>query len=397
MAQFSLADRVSDSGPNVFVKLERKVIERRQRGEDVISLSIGSPDGPTPPVILQSITQASQDPRNAGYPPFAAKLPFRQAIGQWMKHRFGVEVDPITETVILAGTAQAPTMVALAFLNPGDIALMPDPVFPLYLSAMRFAGARIHPLPIYRGNNYWPALNEIPAEVLSQSKILFLNYPHNPTGAVATLDQLRQAVAFAQQHNLILCYDNAYSEITFDGYVAPGLFQVEGAKQLGIEFHSFSKTYNMAGWRVGFAVGNANLIAGLSTVVTNVDARVPGAIQDGATTALLSDRTAVREIVGVYDRRRQAALDTFARIGWNVQRSLGTFYLWEPVPPGFTSESFALGLLEETGVVVTPGNAFGESGEGYFRMALVVPEEQIVLAVERIGEFVARHRTVSPK
>ena len=392
MAPFSLADRVSDSSPNVFVMLERKVIERRQRGEDVISLSIGSPDGPTPPVVLRSITQASQDPRNAAYPPFSAKLPFRQAIGQWMRHRFGVEVDPLAETVILAGTAQAPTMIALAFLNQGDIALMPDPIFPLYLSAMRFAGARIYPMPIHRGNDFWPAFDEIPTEVLRQAKIMFLNYPHNPTGAVATLDQLRQAVAFAQRHNLILCYDNAYSELTFDGYVAPSLFQIEGAKELGIELHSFSKTYNMAGWRVGFAVGNSSLIAGLSTVVTNVDARVPGAIQDGATTALLSGETAAREIVGVYDRRRQAALDAFARIDWNVRRSLGTFYLWEPVPPGFTSESFALGLLEETGVVVTPGNAFGESGEGYFRIALVVPEEQIVRAIECIGEFVARHR-----
>lgn len=392
MTHLELADRAGGGGGvNVFVRLEQKIVERRKRGADVISLAIGSPDGPTPKPIVDAIVRGALDPQNAGYPPFAGKMAFREAIASWIKKRFAVEINPTTQVTPLPGTAEGPTMLSLAFLNVGDVALMQDPLFPLYHSAVRFAGGQSYALPIHPGNNYWLNLQAVPKDILQKAKILFLNYPHNPTGAVATLEQLREAVAFAQAHHLILCYDNAYSEITFDGFNAPSLLQVEGAEQIGIEFHSLSKTYNMAGWRVGFAIGNPGIIAGLSGVVTSVDTRIPGAIQDGAVAALSADRAYVRDIVAVYERRRQVAFDAFARIGWNSQHRLGTFYLWEPVPPGFTSETFALELLDETGVVVTPGIAFGDGGEGFVRIALVVPDEQLVAGIARIGDFLARH------
>jgi LL-diaminopimelate aminotransferase len=394
MARFQLANRLKGNDGHFFVKIEKKIAERRARGQDVISLAMGSPDGATPPPIVEAIVRAAQDPRNAPYPPFAGKPAFRDAVAAWNKKRFGVEVNPANEVAILAGTAEAPTMLALAFINPGDTVLAQNPLFPLYLSAVRFAGGDTHSLPINPGNDFFPDFDAVPQAIAQKAKILFLNYPHNPTGAVATLDQLRAAVAFAQKNDLILVYDNAYSEITFDGFRAPSILQIEGAKEVAIEFNSFSKTFNMAGWRVGYAIGNAEIIAGLSAAVNGVDTRVPGAIQDGAVEALLNGDSHAREIAAIYEARRNAALDAFARIGWNAQRKLGTFYMWESVPSGFTSEDFALALFDVTGVVVTPGSAFGSEGEGFFRIALVLPEAQIVEAIKRIGDFLAQRAAV---
>ncbi len=385
-----LADRLKFAADNPFARIQAKEMALRRQGVEIISLAIGNPDQPTCQPIVEEIVAASRRPENSGYPPFIGRQDLREAIAAWNAKRFGTDLDPDTEILPLVGSAEGPSLFTLAFINPGDLVLVPDPTFPYYNAAVSFAGGQVYSLPLRAENDFLPDLEAIPPDVARQARAFLLNYPNNPTGAVADLDYLRQVVEFARRHDIIVCYDNPYSEVVFDGYVAPSILQVEGAKEVAVEFNSLSKTYNMAGWRVGYALARAEIVAGMREVLSYVDTRTPAAVQEGAAKALLSPQEEEwrREMARLYQRRRDAFAETLTAQGWPAIKRKATFYMWEPVRNGLSSEEFAELLLEKAHVAVMPGTAFGPEGEGFIRLALVLPEERLVEAAQRMGKIV---------
>ncbi|MGQ9627305.1 MAG: aminotransferase class I/II-fold pyridoxal phosphate-dependent enzyme [Anaerolineae bacterium] len=382
-----VAERLKFAADNPFARIQAKEREKRRQGVEIISLAIGNPDLPTPEPIIEKLIAASRNPENSGYPPFIGKPELRQAIAEWNEKRFGTRFDPESEILPLVGSAEGPTIFALTFINPGDLVLVPDPTFPYYNAAVSFAGGEVYSVPLLEENDFLPDFETIPEEVARRAKALFLNYPNNPTGAVAGLDFLRRAVEFAREYEIILCYDNPYSEITFDGFVAPSIFQVEGAKEISLEFNSLSKSYNMAGWRIGYVLGRAELIAGMRETFSYVDTRTPTAVQEGAAELLRDSQEEKwrKQIAQIYGRRSDSFVKALREAGWPATKRKGTFYLWEPVPEGFSAEGFADFLLEEVAVVVMPGTAFGPGGEGFIRLSLVLPEEKLLEAARRMG------------
>ncbi|MBI2080849.1 MAG: aminotransferase class I/II-fold pyridoxal phosphate-dependent enzyme, partial [candidate division NC10 bacterium] len=302
----------------------------------------------------------------------------------WYARRFGVRLDPATEVLTLIGSKEGIGHLPLAFVNPGDVVLVPSPGYPVFQAGTVFAGGTPVALPLRRETGYLADLRAVPRETLGRAKVLFLNYPHNPTGATASLEYFREAVAFSREHDLVLCHDAAYSEIAFDGYRAPSILNVEGAQEVAIEYHSLSKTYNMTGWRIGFAVGNAEILAGLGKIKTNLDSGVFQAIQEAGIEALTGPQDCVAHQCKVYQERRDVLVDGLLRAGLEVERPKASFYVWFAVPKGTTSADFTRRLLQEGGIVTTPGNGFGEHGEGYIRAALTVGVDRIREAVRRI-------------
>jgi len=382
--QIEKAKRIEQIPPYLFAEIDKKKEELRRKGMDLIDLGIGDPDLPTPSLIIERLKKAADNPKNHRYPSYEGMIEFRTAVAQWYGRRFGVKLDPKTEALSLIGSKEGIAHIPLAFVNPGDYVLVPTPGYPVYRVATLFAGGIPYFLPLRRENGFLPNLSDIPKEIAEKSKILFINYPNNPTSAIAERSFFEEVVAFAKRHRIIVCHDAAYSEIAFDGYQPLSFLQVEGATEVGVEFHSLSKTFNMAGWRIGFAVGCPEIVSGLGRVKTNIDSGVFQAIQEAGVEALQHLDTPLPEIIEIYERRRDVLVKGLREVGLEVDRPKATFYLWIEVPGGYTSAQFATLLIEQAGIVVTPGNGFGEEGEGYFRMALTVDETRLKEAIERL-------------
>jgi LL-diaminopimelate aminotransferase len=372
--------------PYLFAEVDRRIAEKRAQGVDVISFGIGDPDVPTPDSIVERLCVEAHKPENQRYPDYYGLDAFREACASWLSGRFGVKMDPSTEVLPVMGSKEGIAHIAIAVLDPGDIALVPEPSYPVYAMGTLLAGAESHFLPITGESAFLPDLTSIPAEVLERSKVLWLNYPNNPTGAVTDLEFFSRAVDLCRRNDIILAHDNAYSEITYDGYVAPSLFEVPGAKDVGVEFHSLSKTFNMTGWRVGFVCGNSEVIAALGTVKTNIDSGIFNAVQLAAVEALDSCAGEVARMVELYTRRRDLLVSCMASLGWPAEPPKGSIYLWLRVPDGFDSVGFSTHVLDRAGVFFTPGNAYGPSGEGYVRLSLTVPDDRIREATGRLEE-----------
>jgi len=382
---FPLARRLSKLPPYLFAEIDRLRQEAIRRGMDIINLGIGDPDLPTPPHIVSRMQEAAADRRNHQYPSYEGMLSFRQAAADWYSKRFGVTLDPVTEVLSLIGSKEGIGHIPLAFVDPGDVVLVPDPGYPVYQAGTIFAGGVPHFMPLTREGGFLPDLRAIPAEALKKARILFLNYPNNPTAALAPRAFFAEAVAFARKHRLILCHDAAYSEVAFDGDLPDSLLAVEGAKEVAIEYHSLSKTYNMTGWRIGFAAGSPEILAGLGRIKTNLDSGVFQAVQEAAIAALRGPQDCVEAMRAIYRERRDALVDGLSALGFAVDRPKATFYVWIGAPKGHTSASFASALLSEVGIVMTPGTGFGRHGEGYIRAALTVDVSRVKEAVDRIA------------
>ncbi len=384
MSRFTLSTRIRALPPYLFAELDRKKGEVRARGVDIIDLGVGDPDRPTPKFIVDRMKRETAVAANHRYPSYEGLLAFREAAAQWYRRRFGVSLDPSSEVTALIGSKEGIAHFPLAFVNPGDTVLVPDPGYPVYHIATMFAGGKSHFLPLRRENGFLPDLDAIPRPVLAKAKILFLNYPNNPTSAVAGKTFYRKVLRVAEEHDLIVAHDVAYTEIYFDGKRPGSILELPGAKKRCIEFHSLSKTYNMTGWRIGFAVGNAELVAGLGKVKTNVDSGVFQAVQAAGIEALTNGDEASEGIRRVYRERRDLLIPGLRAIGLDPVFPQATFYVWIPVPKGYTSASFCAHLLEKTGIVTTPGSGFGKSGDGYIRIALTQEKARIREALSRI-------------
>ncbi len=378
------ATRIEKLPPYLFAEISRKIAEKRAQGIDVISFAIGDPDLPTPPHVIAALKEAADDPANHRYPETEGLPELRQAIARWYGWRFGVELDPQREVLPLIGSKEGIGHIALCFIDPGDVALVPDPGYPVYAVGTMFAGGEAYYLPLREENDFLPDLDAVPAEVARRAKLLWLNYPNNPTGAVADGEFFERAVAFARRQGLAVLHDGPYSEVAFDGYRPLSFLEAEGAREVGIEFHSLSKTYNMTGWRIGMAVGNASIIDALMRVKSNLDSGVPQAIQRMAIAALQGDQGCIEEHNRVYQRRRDRLVAALTGLGLRVRPPKASLYLWARVPEGLTSLEFATRLLEEAAVVVTPGTGYGPSGEGYVRLSLTLADERLEEGVRRL-------------
>jgi len=384
MSRFPLSTRIKDLPPYLFAELDRKKEEVRARGVDIIDLGVGDPDRPTPKHIVNRMKRETAVPANHQYPSYEGLLSFRSAAANWYRQRFGVSLDPSSEVVTLIGSKEGIAHFPLAFVNPGDGVLVPDPGYPVYHIATMFAGGRSHFMPLLRENGFLPDLDRVPRPVLAKAKILFLNYPNNPTSAVADRKFYRKVLGFAEEHDLIVAHDVAYTEIYFDAKKPMSILELPGAKKRCIEFHSLSKTYNMTGWRIGFAVGNPELVAGIGKVKTNVDSGVFQAVQGAGIEALTSGDEITDAIRRTYRERRDILVPGLRALGLDPVEPRATFYVWIPVPKGYSSASFCSHLLEEAGIVTTPGNGFGKGGEGYIRIALTKEKVRIREALSRM-------------
>ena len=371
--------------PYLFAELERKVEEKRRAGVDVISLGIGDPDLPTPEPVIRALQTAAADPATHQYPTNLGLEPLRDAVAAFYDERFGVEIDPTTEVVPVLGGKEGVAHIAFACLDPGDVALAPEPGYPPYTSGPLFAGAEVHYLPLRAENVFMPDLDAVPEDVAARANLLFLNYPNNPTGAVVAPGFFERAVEYACANELIVVHDNAYSEVAFDGYDPPSFLATEGAKDVGVEIFSLSKGWNMTGWRVGWVAGNAEVVEQFRRLKTNLDSGMFEALQLAGVAALSEARGFPAEMSAVYSRRRDLMIDALAGIGLPADPPQATPYIWVSVPDGHTSETFTELVLEEAGVVVSPGPSFGPSGEGYVRLSLTVADERLEEAASRIA------------
>ncbi len=378
------AGRVRKLPPYLFAEIDRQKRELMKQGKKVIDLGVGDPDLPTPGFIIDALAQTARDPSNHRYALDAGMPALRESIAAWFEKRFGVKFDPVREVLPLIGSKEGIAHFPLAIVNPGDVVLVPDPGYPVYKSSTWFAEGEVVLMPLLEANDFLPDFSAIPADKLAKAKLMFLNYPNNPTSAVAPLDFFKKAVEFARHHQIFIAHDAAYSEFVYDGGKAPSIFEVEGAKDLAVEFHSLSKTFNMTGWRVGFAVGNPEAIALLGKIKSNIDSGIFQAIQLAAKAALDQGAAALASNLAVYQKRRDLLIGGLNRMGWEVKMPRSTFYCWIPVPPGSTSAELVMRFLNEMNIVVTPGNGFGPNGEGYFRISLTVDDAKLEEALERI-------------
>ncbi len=386
MSKFEFANRVKNLPPYLFASIDKMKQEALSRGVDLIDLSIGDPDIPTPGHIVEAMKRAVEKPAHHRYPSYEGMLSFREAVATWYKTRFNVSLNPGTEVLSLIGSKEGIGHIPLAFVNPGDVVLVPSPGYPVYPVATLFAGGESHIMPLLEANNFLPDFSIIPGDVLNRAKLMFINYPNNPTSAVTHLGFYEKVISLAKRYGIIICHDAAYSEIYYDGKRPVSFLEAEGAKEVGIEFHSLSKTYNMTGWRIGFAAGHRDVISGLGKIKTNLDSGVFQAIQETAIVALGTGDEILSQIRHTYQARRDSLYDGLSSLGLHVIKPEATFYLWARVPSDFDSSAFAAHILERAGVLATPGSGFGKPGEGYVRFALTVPVNRIKEAVERIGK-----------
>ncbi len=382
-----LSKKVESLPPYLFVQISRKIAAKKAKGEEVISFGIGDPDIPTPKHIIDELCRSAQDPVNHRYPESEGLPEFRQAVAEWYQKRFGVTLDPEKEVVSLIGAKEGIAHVALCLIDEGDIALIPDPGYPVYALGTTISGGKPYYLPLLEKNHFLPDLDSIPRDVLKKSKVLWLNYPNNPTGAVADLGYFEKAIQFARANNLAICHDGPYTEVAFDGYKPMSFMQAKGARDVGIEFHSLSKSYNMTGWRIGMAVGNPQLIDALRRMKSNLDSGVPQAIQYMAIAAFRGSQDSIEEHNRIYQKRRDKVVQALNRIGISAKPPKASLYIWAKVPEGFTSMEFADDLLEQTGIVVTPGIGYGPTGEGYVRLSLTISDDLLEKGLQKLGEW----------
>ncbi|MHC5723244.1 MAG: aspartate aminotransferase [Nostoc sp.] len=379
------AERIQKLPPYVFARLDELKAKAREQGLDLIDLGMGNPDGATPAPVVEAAIAALKDPANHGYPPFEGTASFRRAITNWYHRRYGVVLDPDSEALPLLGSKEGLTHLAIAYINPGDLVLVPSPAYPAHFRGPAIAGGKIHSLILKPENDWLIDLAAIPEEVAKQAKILYFNYPSNPTAATAPREFFEEIVAFARKYEILLVHDLCYAELAFDGYQPTSLLEIPGAKDIGVEFHTLSKTYNMAGWRVGFVVGNRHIIQGLRTLKTNLDYGIFAALQTAAETALQLPDVYLHEVQQRYSTRRDFLIQGLGELGWDIPKTKATMYLWMKCPVGVGSTDFALNVLQQTGVVLTPGNAFGVAGEGYVRISLIAD-------CDRLGEVLHRFK-----
>lgn len=386
------AKRLDKIPPYLFGEIARLKAQAISEGRDLIDLGIGDPDQPTPEPIVEKLCEAARNPNTHRYDESEAGWPdFLEAVGRWYRRRFGVELDPKTQILLLLGSKDGLAHICWAMIDPGDASLVPDPGYTVYKVNTLMAGGEAYAIPLLEKNDFLPDLSLIPTDVAKRAKLMFLNYPNNPTGATATLDFFQEAVRFAKDYDIAIVSDLAYSEVTYDGYVAPSMLQVENAFDVVIEMHSLSKTFNMTGWRIGFAVGNSDLIAHLNKLKSNLDSRQFPAIDIAAAYAL--DNVSNQATLELYRKRRDILVDGLREIGWRIRKPKASLYVWAPVPTGFTSAEFAKLLLVKAGVLVVPGSGYGQYGEGYVRMSLTVSGdregERLAEAVRRIKENIS--------
>ena len=386
MAGFPIevATRIKTLPPYLFAAIDKMKQAAIAKGVDIINLGIGDPDLPTPTPIIESLANAAKDARHHQYPSYEGMLSFRKAVADWYQRRFNVTLDPAHEVLTLIGSKEGIGHIHLAFVDPGDVVLVPSPGYPVYPVGTSFCGGVSHIMPLTKANGFLPDLDAIPKEVAKKAKLMWLNSPNNPTSVIMTKDYFKRAIAFAQEHQIIICHDAAYSEIYYDGKRPASFMEVEGAKDVGVEFHSLSKTYNMTGWRLGFVVGNKDVVAALGRVKSQMDSGVFEAVQAAGVTALGLDDSVTDGIRKIYQERRDTIIPGLKKLGLEVDAPPAAFYIWVTVPKGYTSASFTAHLLEKAGIVTTPGNGFGAPGEGYIRMTVCTSKERLAEAVERI-------------
>ena len=379
-----IAQRIQTIPPYLFAEIDKKKEEAIKRGVDIINLGIGDPDQPTPNNIIEKLRESVKNPKTHNYPPYKGTLEFNQAVALWYKNRFGVSLDADKEVMALIGSKEGIAHIFLAFIDPGDFSLIPDPAYPVYKTGTLFANGFPYIMPLLEENNFLPDLEEIDEEIAQRAKLMFISYPNNPTAAVANKDFFEKVVKFAKKYDILVCHDFAYSEMTFDDYKANSFLEVDGAKEVGIEFHSLSKTYNMTGWRLGFVVGNKKAISALSIIKTNVDSGVFKAIQEAGMEALTGPQDNIEKMNKIYTGRRNVVINGLNKLGWNLKPTKATFYIWIPTLNKMDSMEFSNLLLEKTGIIVTPGIGYGEYGEGYVRIALTVDEKRLEEAIGRL-------------
>jgi len=380
----NLAKRLNRLPPYIFVEINRRIAELKARGEDIISFAIGDPDLPTPSHIIEHMCQAAHDPANHRYPETAGLPELRQAIAEWYERRFGVTLNPAKEVLPLIGSKEGIGHIALCLIEPGGLALVPDPGYPPFSMGTILAGGEPYFMPLKEENDFLPDFEAIPGEVADRAKLMWLNYPNNPTGAIAGLDFFEKAVRFAQQHDLAICHDAPYTEVAFDDYKPPSFMQTAGARKIGVEFHSLSKTYHMTGWRIGMVVGNVDMVDALFRVKSNLDSGIPQAIQYAAVEALRGSQQHIAEHNAILQQRRDKLLEVLNEIGLKARIPKATFYIWAKIPQGYTSMDFTKKLLDEAGIAVTPGNGYGKEGEGYIRLSLTISDDRLEQGIDRL-------------
>ena len=381
------ASRIEKVPPYLFVGISRKIAEKRAQGIDVISFGIGDPDIPTPENVVEKLRETALDSPNHRYPETDGLPEFRQAVADWYQRRFGISVHPDKETLPLIGAKEGIGHAALCFIEPGDIALVPDPGYPVYSVGTWFAGGECHWMPLLEENGWMPDLDAIPDDVADKATVMWLNYPNNPTGAIADADYFAKVVEFANAHDIAVMHDASYSEVAFDGYRPISFLETPGAIDVGVEFHSLSKSYNMTGWRLGMAVGNEDIISALMVIKSNLDSGVPNAIQYMGMEAMEMSQDAIDERNAIYEHRRDRVVQTLRDIGLDAIPPKASLYVWTRIPEGFTSAEFTALLLDEADIVVTPGNGYGEYGEGYIRLSLTINDEDMEKGLARLSEW----------
>ena len=379
-----LAKRVESLPPYLFAEISKKIAAKRAEGHNIVTFAIGDPDLPTPANILAELHRAADDPANHRYPESEGLPELGQAISDWYERRFEVKFQPMKETLPLIGSKEGIAHIALCFIDPGDIALMPDPGYPVYEVGTMFAGGTSYKLDCTRESGWKPNLDAIPADIAEKAKVLWLNYPNNPTGAVADFAFFEKAVAFAKKYDIAILHDNPYCDVAFDGYKPMSIFQVPGAKDVAIEFNSWSKIYNMTGWRIGMVVGNAQMIDALARVKSNIDSGIPQAVQRMAIEAVYGPQDCIDEHNAIYQRRRDRMVTVLRRIGLEVDTPKASLYVWAKLPAGVTSAEYAARLIEDTSVVVTPGRGYGVNGEGYIRLSVTTPDDRLEEGMKRL-------------
>lgn len=382
--------RLEQLGSAIFAEVAEWKEQVRGQGMDIIDLGIGSPDQPPSPKVIEALVNAVRNPNSYSYPTSEGSLPFRQAVARWYKHRFAVELDSCNEILALMGSQDGLAHLAMAIADPGDIALVPDPGYPIYSASLVLAGVTAYTMPLRAEHNFLPQLDRIPLEIARQAKFMLLNYPSNPLAAVADRAFFEQVIAYAHEHQMIIVHDLAYSEMTFDGFEPISILQIPGAKEIAVEFHSLSKSFNMAGCRLAFMVGNPTVVQALRTLKSNIDYGVFLAVQEAGIAALEDDMTHEHTVAVQYERRRNLVIEGLKQAGWDIPLPKATMFIWAPIPQGWTSRQISREILFATGVVVIPGDAFGSEGEGYVRIALVQSEERLAEAVRRIGQFIMK-------
>ncbi len=386
------SQRIEKLPPYLFVEISRKIAAKKAKGEDVVSFGIGDPDIPTPSHIIEHLCQAAHDPANHRYPETEGLPELRQAIAEWYQRRFEVSLDPNKEVLPLIGSKEGIGHIALCFIDPGDIALVPDPAYPVYSIGTMFAGGDCYFMPLTEERDFLPDLDQIPPAIARRAKVLWINYPNNPTAAVAGFDFFEKVVAFARKYDLAVCHDAPYTEVAFDDYRPVSFMEVPGAREVGVEFHSFSKSYNMTGWRIGMVVGNARMVDALMRVKSTLASGIPEAIQYAAIEALRGPQRCIEEHNHVYQRRRDRIMATLSEIGLKARPPKASLYIWARIPPGYTSLDFAAKLLDEAGVVVTPGIGYGKSGEGYIRLSLTIPDDRLEQGLVKLRSWHAARK-----